>query len=82
MIPVQDVEGQTIAVLGLGRSGLSAAKALAAGGARVLVWDDGATGRAAAEAEGSFYHQAVLGVLNDVSSFTDRRNVVGYAPHV
>ncbi|ATI42664.1 UDP-N-acetylmuramoyl-L-alanine--D-glutamate ligase [Pacificitalea manganoxidans] len=52
MIPVQDVEGQTIAVLGLGRSGLSAAKALAAGGAQVLVWDDGATGRAAAEAEG------------------------------
>ncbi|KUF09163.1 UDP-N-acetylmuramoyl-L-alanine--D-glutamate ligase [Pseudoponticoccus marisrubri] len=40
MIPVQGVRGETLAVLGLGRSGLSAARALAAGGARVLVWDD------------------------------------------
>jgi UDP-N-acetylmuramoylalanine--D-glutamate ligase len=41
-----------LAVLGLGRSGLSAARALREGGARVLAWDDGAGGRAAAEAEG------------------------------
>ena len=52
MIPVQGVEGQKIAVLGLGRSGLSAARALRAGGADVLAWDDGAKGREAAEAEG------------------------------
>lgn len=52
MIPVQGVEGQTIAVLGLGRSGLTAAKALQAGGANVLVWDDNADARDKAEAEG------------------------------
>ncbi|MDG4647692.1 UDP-N-acetylmuramoyl-L-alanine--D-glutamate ligase [Roseibacterium sp. SDUM158017] len=52
MIPVQGFEGQKVMVLGLGRSGLSAARALRAGGAEVLAWDDGAGGRAAAEAEG------------------------------
>ncbi len=52
MIPVQGVDGKTVAVLGLGRSGLSAARALRAGGAEVLCWDDGAQGREAAEAEG------------------------------
>lgn len=52
MIPVQGVEGQKVAVLGLGRSGLSAARALQAGGADVVCWDDGAKGREAAEAEG------------------------------
>jgi UDP-N-acetylmuramoylalanine--D-glutamate ligase len=52
MIPVQGFEGQTVMVLGLGRSGLSAARALRAGGATPLCWDDGAAGRGAAEAEG------------------------------
>ena len=52
MIPVQGVEGQRVGVLGLGRSGLATARALRAGGAEALVWDDGAPARAAAEAEG------------------------------
>ena len=52
MIPVQGVEGRTVAVLGLGRSGLTAARALRAGGAEVLAWDDGLPAREAAEAEG------------------------------
>ncbi len=52
MIPVPGYEGDTVAVLGLGRSGLTAARALRAGGAEVVVWDDGAQGREAAEAEG------------------------------
>ena len=52
MIPVRGYDGATVAVLGLGRSGLTAARALRAGGAEVLAWDDGAGGRAAAEAEG------------------------------
>jgi len=52
MIPVQGVENQTIAVLGLGRSGRATAAALAAGGANVVVWDDGVDTRAEAEAEG------------------------------
>ena len=52
MIPVRGHEGQRVAVLGLGRSGLSAARALLAGGAVPVVWDDGAEARAKAEAEG------------------------------
>ena len=52
MIPVRGFEGATVAVLGLGRSGLTAARALRAGGAEVVAWDDGAGGRGAAEGEG------------------------------
>ncbi|MDG1338941.1 MAG: UDP-N-acetylmuramoyl-L-alanine--D-glutamate ligase [Paracoccaceae bacterium] len=52
MIPVRGYNGTTVAVLGLGRSGLAAAAALAEGGAQVVVWDDGAASREAAEAEG------------------------------
>ncbi|MCP1169187.1 UDP-N-acetylmuramoyl-L-alanine--D-glutamate ligase [Limimaricola litoreus] len=52
MIPVRGHESQTIAVLGLGRSGRATAAALKAGGADVVAWDDGPSGREAAEAEG------------------------------
>ena len=52
MIPVRDVENQTIAVLGLGRSGRATAAALRAGGAHVIAWDDGTDTREAALAEG------------------------------
>ncbi|MCX7566335.1 UDP-N-acetylmuramoyl-L-alanine--D-glutamate ligase [Sulfitobacter sp. F26169L] len=52
MIPVQGLGGAKVAVLGLGRSGLSAARALRAGGAEPLCWDDNPKARAAAEAEG------------------------------
>ncbi|WP_375260866.1 UDP-N-acetylmuramoyl-L-alanine--D-glutamate ligase [Palleronia sp.] len=56
MIPVTGVEGRRIAVLGLGRSGLSAARAIRAGGGTPICWDDGAEGRARAEAEGFETH--------------------------
>lgn len=52
MIPVQGLEGARVAVLGLGRSGLSAARALQAGGAKVSCWDDDPAARARAEGEG------------------------------
>ncbi len=52
MIPVLGYEGQPVAVLGLGRSGLATARALAAGGAVPFCWDDSHEGRARAEAEG------------------------------
>ncbi len=52
MIPVSGFEGRRVAVFGLGRSGVTAARALLAGGAEVLVWDDGADTRARAAAEG------------------------------
>ena len=52
MIPVRGYAGATVAVLGLGRSGRATAQALAAGGARPVVWDDSQPAREAAEAEG------------------------------
>ena len=52
MIPVRGFAGQDVGVLGLGRSGMSTARALRAGGAQPICWDDGAAGRARAEAEG------------------------------
>ncbi|MGR3435689.1 MAG: UDP-N-acetylmuramoyl-L-alanine--D-glutamate ligase [Shimia sp.] len=52
MIPVRGLEGRSVLVLGMGRSGLSAAAALAAGGATAMAWDDGAPGRARAGAAG------------------------------
>ena len=52
MIPVQGFEGQTVAVLGLGRSGLAAARALSAGGAAALAWDDDPRVRDQAAAQG------------------------------
>ncbi|WP_010138803.1 UDP-N-acetylmuramoyl-L-alanine--D-glutamate ligase, partial [Oceanicola sp. S124] len=52
MIPVQGFEGQMVAVLGLGRSGLATVRALRAGGAEVVAWDDGPRAAEVAEAEG------------------------------
>ncbi|WP_424965742.1 UDP-N-acetylmuramoyl-L-alanine--D-glutamate ligase [Dinoroseobacter sp. S375] len=52
MIPVRGYSGQSVAVLGLGRSGLATARALKAGGAIPLCWDDNAEARGRAEAEG------------------------------
>ncbi len=52
MIPVPGFEGWRIAVFGLGRSGLTAARALKAGGALPVLWDDSVSSRMQAEAEG------------------------------
>ena len=67
MIPVPGFADASVAVLGLGRSGLTAARALRAGGARVVAWDDGQAGRAAAAAEGfEIRDLATPGALDDV----------------
>ncbi|MBW8893001.1 MAG: hypothetical protein JF617_12960, partial [Burkholderiales bacterium] len=52
MIPVRGFEGKTVAVFGLGRTGLTAARALIAGGAKVALWDEKPASREAAVAEG------------------------------
>jgi UDP-N-acetylmuramoylalanine--D-glutamate ligase len=52
MIPAPGFEGRRIAVFGLGRSGLTAARALKAGGASPVLWDDSVSSRMQAEAEG------------------------------
>ena len=52
MIPVQGLSEKKVAVLGLGRSGLSAARALREGGATAICWDDDEAAREVATAEG------------------------------
>ncbi|MFC3069246.1 UDP-N-acetylmuramoyl-L-alanine--D-glutamate ligase [Phenylobacterium soli] len=52
MIPVRGFEGRTVAVFGLARTGLAAARALIAGGAEVALWDEKPAAVEAARAEG------------------------------
>jgi UDP-N-acetylmuramoylalanine--D-glutamate ligase len=52
VIPVPHFNGKTVAVFGLARSGVSAARALIAGGAKVVGWDDKADARDAAAKAG------------------------------
>lgn len=52
MIPVTAYAGRRIGVLGLAKSGRAAARALGAGGAEPVLWDDAAAAREAAAAEG------------------------------
>src|SRR5215475_12465050 len=52
MIPVTSFAGKTVAVFGLGGSGLASCHALKAGGAEVIAGDDGADNLAKAAQEG------------------------------
>ncbi len=52
MIEAHAFEGKTIAVFGLGRSGITAALSLQKGGANVLAWDDNEQVRKQAKKEG------------------------------
>jgi UDP-N-acetylmuramoylalanine--D-glutamate ligase len=52
MIPVPAFAGRRVAVFGLGRSGLTAARALAGGGAEPVLWDDDRRIRQLARSEG------------------------------
>lgn len=45
MIDASSYQGKKVAVFGLARSGIAAAKALSAGGAEVFAWDDGEAAR-------------------------------------
>ncbi|MCP5433253.1 MAG: UDP-N-acetylmuramoyl-L-alanine--D-glutamate ligase [Alphaproteobacteria bacterium] len=53
MIVARGMEGRTVAVFGLARSGLAAVRSARAGGARVLAWDDAEGPRAAAAGLGA-----------------------------
>ena len=52
MTPLTSFAGKTVALFGLGSSGLDAARALLAGGARVAAWDDKQASRDKAAAAG------------------------------
>ena len=60
MTPVSTFNGRSVALFGLGGSGLATAKALIAGGANVTAWDDSEAGRAKAMIgrDGRFVGQA------------------------
>ncbi|MGH6991742.1 MAG: UDP-N-acetylmuramoyl-L-alanine--D-glutamate ligase, partial [Caulobacteraceae bacterium] len=68
MIPVRGFEGRRIAVLGLARSGLVAARSLAAGGAQVLAWDDDPAVRARAGALGVELADPMRAELGDLAA--------------
>lgn len=52
MIPIHAFKDKTVALFGLGLSGIASARSLAAGGAVVAAWDDSQASRKAAEAQG------------------------------
>lgn len=52
MIPVTTLAGKSVALFGLGGSGLATARALVAGGAKVTAWDDNPDSVAKAKVEG------------------------------
>ncbi|MBN9353706.1 MAG: hypothetical protein J0H04_06890, partial [Hyphomicrobium denitrificans] len=52
MIRATSFNGKTVAVFGLGGSGIASARSLLAGGATVAAWDDGEASRSAAAREG------------------------------
>jgi UDP-N-acetylmuramoylalanine--D-glutamate ligase len=54
MLPVTCFAGRTVAVFGLGRSGLASVEALRVGGAHVIAWDDSDAPRESAAARGMF----------------------------
>lgn len=69
MIPVRGYRGETVAVLGLGRSGMSAARALGAGGARPMCWDDNPAAREAAQRAGAEIRDlSRAGAFDDVAA--------------
>lgn len=53
MIRAHTFKGETVAVMGLARSGLASVRSLISGGARVLAWDDNVDRRVEAEALGA-----------------------------
>lgn len=68
MIPVQGFDGQVVAVLGLGRSGLSSVHALRAGGATPVGWDDDPQARERAGADGIVIRDLTrAGAFDDVT---------------
>lgn len=66
MIRLDAMQGKGFAVMGLGRSGLAAAQALMAGGARVHAWDDDPARREAAAASGVPIVELTNGAWKDI----------------
>ncbi len=52
MIPITALKDKTVALFGLGGSGIATAKAIVAGGARIIAWDDNPDSVARAQSAG------------------------------
>lgn len=52
MIPITALKGKTVALFGLGGSGIATAKAIIAGGAKIIAWDDNPDSVARAQSAG------------------------------
>jgi UDP-N-acetylmuramoylalanine--D-glutamate ligase len=73
---------QTIAVLGLGASGLAAARALAASGAKVLAWDDNPEARRRLEENGLTPVELTDGVIDRVKALVLAPGIpYSHSPH-
>jgi len=82
MIPARGYSGRKVAVLGLGRSGLAAARSLAAGGALALCWDDSAEARAQAGKEGFVLLDLTRdGAFDDVAALIVSPGIPHLYPH-
>ncbi len=68
MIAVSSFANRSVAVVGLGRSGLATARALAMGGANVWTWDDNERAREAAIDEGFDVFEPVPETMADTSA--------------
>lgn len=66
MIPIYEYSGQDLAIMGLGKSGVTVARALSGTGTRVHAWDDNPALREAAKAEGI--------TVTNLADLSDRRN--------
>jgi UDP-N-acetylmuramoylalanine--D-glutamate ligase len=66
MIPLYSHRNDTVLVVGLGKSGLSAARALSTAGARVFVWDDKAEQRDSALVNGFTIFDAESGDMTEL----------------
>ncbi len=75
MIAVQEFAGKAVGVFGLARSGLSAARALQAGGAKLFAWDDNEAARAGGgEGEDRARAARPLAVAADQDAGAEPRN--------
>ncbi len=78
MIALDRYNGQRVGVFGMGRSGLTCARALRAGGATPVCWDDSEAGRERARAEG--FEVADLTVADSYGAGEERMRVVALSP--
>ena len=66
MIPLHEMKNKTALILGLGRSGLAVARAMQAGGARALCWDDFPAAQDKAAADGFTLYDAAQKGLDGI----------------